>query len=83
MTTIAPSMSQKLAQEASSSGVDFLDAPVSGGSQGAIKGTLTIMVGGEQEAFEQALPVLASDGQAREHFLRRAERLRRGGEDRE
>src|SRR5690242_1478199 len=48
MSTIAPAMSRKLAQQASTQGVNLLDAPVSGGSQGAINGTLTIMVGGER-----------------------------------
>jgi 3-hydroxyisobutyrate dehydrogenase len=62
MSTIAPAMSRKLAQEASIRGVHLLDAPVSGGSQGAINGTLTIMVGGEREIFEQARPVLEAMG---------------------
>ena len=43
-------------------GVHFLDAPVSGGSQGAEQGTLTIMVGGECTVFERALPVLEAMG---------------------
>jgi len=62
MSTIAPAVSRKLAQEASIRGVHLLDAPVSGGSQGAINGTLTIMVGGEREIFEQARPVLEAMG---------------------
>ncbi len=62
MSTIAPSMSRKLAQTVSAHGVHLLDAPVSGGSQGAINGTLTIMVGGEKEIFEQARPVLEAMG---------------------
>lgn len=62
MSTIAPAMTQKLSQEAASRGVHFLDAPVSGGSQGAVNGTLTIMVGGEKEVFEQVLPVLEAMG---------------------
>jgi 3-hydroxyisobutyrate dehydrogenase len=68
MSTIAPSMSRKLSQEAASRGVHFLDAPVSGGSQGAINGTLTIMVGGEKEAFEQARPVLEAMGKKENIF---------------
>ena len=43
-------------------GVSFLDAPVSGGVDGARNGTLTVMVGGEQSAFERAEPVIASYG---------------------
>ncbi len=62
MSTISPSVSRKLAEAATEKGVHFLDAPVSGGSQGAINGTLTIMVGGEQAAFEQARPVLEAMG---------------------
>src|SRR5205814_4272294 len=42
--------------------VDMLDAPVSGGEQGAVAGTLSIMVGGRREAFERAAPVFAAIG---------------------
>jgi 3-hydroxyisobutyrate dehydrogenase len=62
MSTIAPTVSRKLAEAASAWGMHFLDAPVSGGSQGAINGTLTIMVGGQQEIFEQVRPVLEALG---------------------
>ncbi len=68
MSTIAPTVSRKLAELASTHGVYFLDAPVSGGSQGAINGTLTIMVGGEREIFEQARPVLEAMGQKEKLF---------------
>ena len=68
MSTIAPSVSRKLAQTVSTRGVHFLDAPVSGGSQGAINGTLTIMVGGEQKIFEQARPVLEAMGKKENIF---------------
>jgi 3-hydroxyisobutyrate dehydrogenase len=68
MSTIAPTMSRKLSQEASIRGVHLLDAPVSGGSQGAINGTLTIMVGGEREIFEQARPVLEAMGKKENIF---------------
>ncbi len=68
MSTIAPAVSRKLAQEASIRGVHLLDAPVSGGSQGAVNGTLTIMVGGEREIFEQARPVLEAMGE-KEHIF--------------
>jgi 3-hydroxyisobutyrate dehydrogenase len=49
-------------------GVDFLDAPVSGGVEGAQKGTLAIMVGGEAAAFERARPLLAAMGKTLTHF---------------
>jgi 3-hydroxyisobutyrate dehydrogenase len=68
MSTIAPSLSRKLAQEAAKKDAHFLDAPVSGGSQGAVNGTLTIMVGGDREVFEQARPVLAAMGKAENIF---------------
>lgn len=68
MSTIAPAMSRKLAQQASVDGVHLLDAPVSGGSQGAINGTLTIMVGGERDIFEQARPVLEAMGKKENIF---------------
>ncbi len=49
-------------------GVRFLDAPVSGGVEGAQKGTLAIMCGGTPEAFEAARPVLVAMGKTIEHF---------------
>nr|HET6901183.1 NAD(P)-dependent oxidoreductase [Ktedonobacteraceae bacterium] len=68
MSTIAPTVSQKMAEAAAARGAHFLDAPVSGGSQGAINGTLTIMVGGEREVFEQARPVLEAMGKKENIF---------------
>ena len=68
MSTIAPSMSQKLAAAAKERGAAFLDAPVSGGSQGAINGTLTIMVGGERETFDQVRPLLEAMGKKENIF---------------
>ena len=49
-------------------GVEFLDAPVSGGVEGAEKATLAIMTGGTPEAFAQAQPILASLGKTIAHF---------------
>ena len=68
MSTIAPSVSRKLAQNVSTRGVHLLDAPVSGGSQGAVNGTLTIMIGGEREIFEPARPVLEAMGKKENIF---------------
>src|SRR5579884_195577 len=62
MSTIAPSVSRKLAQDAGKYGAHFLDAPVGGGSQGAGNGTVTIMVGGERDIVEQPLPVREAMG---------------------
>jgi 3-hydroxyisobutyrate dehydrogenase len=61
-STIAPAVSRRLAEQAATIGVDVLDAPVSGGEQGAIAGTLSIMVGGRREAFDRAAPVFAAIG---------------------
>lgn len=68
MSTIAPTMSQKLAKDAEKHNVHFLDAPVSGGSQGAVNGALTIMVGGDRAVFEQARPVLEAMGKKENIF---------------
>jgi 2-hydroxy-3-oxopropionate reductase len=57
MSSIAPTVSQKIAAACEAKEVDFLDAPVSGGEPGAIEGTLAIMVGGKQEVFDRASAV--------------------------
>jgi 2-hydroxy-3-oxopropionate reductase len=62
MSSINPVVSQKVAAACAARGVDFLDAPVSGGEPKAIDGTLAIMVGGAKAIFERALPVLQSMG---------------------
>ena len=58
MSSIAPSVSQRIAAECAKKGVDMLDAPVSGGEPGAVAGTLAIMVGGKQELFDQSVDLL-------------------------
>jgi 3-hydroxyisobutyrate dehydrogenase-like beta-hydroxyacid dehydrogenase len=62
MSTISPAVTRRLADDAAGRGVEWLDAPVSGGEAGAIAGTLTIMVGGTAVAFERAQPVFAGMG---------------------
>ena len=62
MSSISPTVSQKVAAACSEKGVEFLDAPVSGGEPKAVDGTLAIMVGGKPEVFEKALPVLQKMG---------------------
>ena len=62
MTTISPDVTRDIAVRLEEGGFQFLDAPVSGGDIGAQKGTLTIMVGGRQEAFDRAEPVLEAMG---------------------
>lgn len=68
MSTISPDAARSLASRLKERGIDFLDAPVSGGDIGAQKGTLTIMVGGEKEAFEKAKPVLECLGKRITHM---------------
>jgi 2-hydroxy-3-oxopropionate reductase len=62
MSSIAPSTARELAARAAAGGAEMLDAPVSGGDKGAIAGTLSIMVGGAEAAFERALPILSAMG---------------------
>jgi 3-hydroxyisobutyrate dehydrogenase len=67
MSTISPSATRRTAERLAERGIRMLDAPVSGGSEGAQKGTLTIMVGGEAEAVAQAMPVLSAMGKSITH----------------
>lgn len=62
MSSISPLVAQKVGSECAKKGVDFLDAPVSGGEPKAIDGTLAIMAGGKPEVFEKARPILAVMG---------------------
>jgi 3-hydroxyisobutyrate dehydrogenase len=63
MSTIAPSAATAIAERLADSGLDFLEAPVSGSRPKAEDGTLTIMVGGERGAFESALPLFEAMGE--------------------
>ena len=63
-TTASATLARELAQAAQRSGLGFLDAPVSGGQAGAEQGRLTIMVGGDQEVFARAHPVMDSYAKA-------------------
>jgi len=62
MTTMSPQVTRRIAGRLAEAGVEMLDAPVSGGQQGAIEGTLSIMVGGKAETLERCRPVLAAMG---------------------
>ncbi|MCY2951758.1 MAG: 2-hydroxy-3-oxopropionate reductase [Planctomycetota bacterium] len=62
MSSIAPGVSQEISARVGEKGVAMLDAPVSGGEPKAIEGTLAIMVGGPEEAFEEAKPILSAMG---------------------
>lgn len=61
-STIRPAVSIQLAERARDRALRILDAPVSGGEQGAVDGTLSIMVGGDAEDFEAARPILEAVG---------------------
>ena len=60
MSSIAPASSQKIAKACENAGVNFLDAPVSGGETGAIEGTLAVMVGGKKEVFDSNFDMLST-----------------------
>ncbi len=62
MSSISPAVAEKVGAACGAKGVDFLDAPVSGGEPRAVNGTLAIMVGGKKEAFERAKPILQAMG---------------------
>ena len=62
MTTSEPSLAKKLFDIGRERNVHMMDAPVSGGDIGAKNGTLSIMIGGEEEIFNQLLPILQTFG---------------------
>lgn len=62
MSTISPTATREVAEQVRAKGGHFLDAPVSGGEGGAIAGTLSIMVGGEEETFTACLPIFQALG---------------------
>lgn len=57
-STISPSVSCSIGEAFAAAGVDFLGAPVTGSTPGAINGTLTIMIGGEERVYKAMLPLL-------------------------
>ncbi|MCL6439319.1 MAG: 2-hydroxy-3-oxopropionate reductase [Rubrobacteraceae bacterium] len=67
MSTSSPMLARKIAKVAHEQGASALDAPVSGGDVGAKEGTLSIMVGGEQEDFERARPLFEVMGKTITH----------------
>jgi 3-hydroxyisobutyrate dehydrogenase-like beta-hydroxyacid dehydrogenase len=64
MSTNSPSAIRRIAEDAAKMGVSVLDAPVSGGTAGAEKGTLAIMVGGDQAVLEKVRPLLQAMGKS-------------------
>lgn len=63
-----PATSRRIADRLAQRGVAFADAPVSGGTNGAEAGTLTVMVGGDEETFQRAQPILSAFGKRIEHL---------------
>lgn len=68
MSTISPAATRTIACRLKEKGIRMVDAPVSGGSEGAQKGTLSIMVGGEPEDVEYVMPVLQTMGKTITHI---------------
>jgi 3-hydroxyisobutyrate dehydrogenase len=68
MSTISPRATQRIAAHLAERHIHMLDAPVSGGSEGAARGTLSIMVGGDVTQFERALPVFQAMGTTITHL---------------
>jgi 3-hydroxyisobutyrate dehydrogenase len=66
-STISPEATRRVAGRLAERGIGFVDAPVSGGSEGAVRGTLAIMCGGSKEDFSTASPVLEAMGAAITH----------------
>ncbi|KXZ62885.1 NAD(P)-dependent oxidoreductase [Acinetobacter venetianus] len=66
-TSGVPNSARRLTEKLKSQGVDFLDAPVSGQTIGAENATLTVMVGGDVQAFERAYPAMAAVGKLIQH----------------
>ena len=67
-STVSADTAREAATRLAGRGVEFLDAPVSGGVEGARDGTLAMMVGGSPAAFERAGPVLSAMGRTITHF---------------
>jgi 2-hydroxy-3-oxopropionate reductase len=67
MSTISPAVTRRLADRLREKGASMLDAPVSGGDVGAIAGTLSIMVGGEERDVERAMPLFRAMGRTITH----------------
>ena len=68
MSTISPQVTQAIAAKLEAAGIHMLDAPVSGGSEGAARGTLSIMVGGEADQVERAMPIFQAMGKTITHI---------------
>ncbi|RMF50562.1 MAG: NAD(P)-dependent oxidoreductase, partial [Anaerolineae bacterium] len=67
MSTISPHATRQMAEKLAERGLHMLDAPISGGSEGAANGTLAIMVGGEAEQVQRAMPCFQAMGKTITH----------------
>jgi 3-hydroxyisobutyrate dehydrogenase len=67
MSTISPQVTQSIAAKLAEKDIQMLDAPISGGSEGAANGTLSIMVGGDAAQVERAMPAFQAMGKAITH----------------
>ncbi|NTV99904.1 MAG: NAD(P)-dependent oxidoreductase [Oscillochloris sp.] len=67
MSTVSPQAEREIAAALAARGVDHLDAPISGGSEGAAKGTLSIMVGGDAAQVQRAMPAFQAMGKTITH----------------
>jgi 3-hydroxyisobutyrate dehydrogenase len=67
MSTISPQATREMAAKLEEKGAHMLDAPISGGSEGAAKGTLTIMIGGDAKQVERAMPYFEAMGKTITH----------------
>jgi 3-hydroxyisobutyrate dehydrogenase len=68
MSSISPTVAQKIANELGAKGVNVLDAPVSGGETGAKQATLSIMVGGPNEVLDECMPIFQALGKRITHM---------------
>ena len=68
MSTISPTVTRRIAEVLGNKGIRMIDAPVSGGSEGAQKGTLSIMMGGESDDVKRVEPVLQAMGKTITHL---------------
>ncbi len=66
-STISPQATKEMAAALAANGVHMLDAPISGGSEGAANGTLSIMVGGDEAQFNRAMPAFEAMGKTITH----------------
>ncbi|MGL4768129.1 MAG: NAD(P)-dependent oxidoreductase [Formosimonas sp.] len=67
-TTTSPALAVEMSALCGPSGVAFIDAPVSGGQAGAVNGTLTVMAGGDAQAFAQAQRIMSAYAKHMQHF---------------